>query len=96
MRSEPSRGCVLTIEAVAAALRALEGGPGGAHAAEVLMKPLQLLTRFSGWLSVRFPWHPASATVGWVYKVDGEACRHEVLTSDTEDTLGHMTRGVKS
>eukprot|EP00976_Prorocentrum_cordatum_P051318 1036436-Prorocentrum_minimum.AAC.1 len=29
----------------------------------------------SGWLSVRFPWHPASAAVGWVYTVAGEVAR---------------------
>eukprot|EP00976_Prorocentrum_cordatum_P034438 700767-Prorocentrum_minimum.AAC.1 len=29
----------------------------------------------SGWLSVRFPWHPASAAVGWVYNAHVEAYR---------------------
>eukprot|EP00959_Pyramimonas_sp_CCMP1952_P007347 153829-Pyramimonas_sp.AAC.1 len=33
----------------------------------------------ASWLSVRFPRHPASAAVGWVYNVAGEACRHKVL-----------------
>eukprot|EP00959_Pyramimonas_sp_CCMP1952_P335286 7020675-Pyramimonas_sp.AAC.1 len=39
-------------------------------------------SRCSGCLSVRCPWHPASAAVGWVYNMVGKACRHKVLTSD--------------
>mmetsp|Transcript_27335 Transcript_27335/g.52029 ORF Transcript_27335/g.52029 Transcript_27335/m.52029 type:complete len:358 (-) Transcript_27335:262-1335(-) len=53
MRSEPSTGCMLTIEAVSEALRLLEGKDRGPAVADVLLAPLQLITKMQA------RWDPA-------------------------------------
>eukprot|EP00959_Pyramimonas_sp_CCMP1952_P457676 9475338-Pyramimonas_sp.AAC.2 len=44
-----------------------------------------------GWLSIRFPWHPASAAVRRLYTVAEGACRQKVLMADQwREGRGHI------